>query len=221
MPDLLLELFSEEIPARMQAQATADLKRLVTDALVERGLTYEGAQSFATPRRLALHVVGLPARQPDTREERKGPRVGAPESAVQGFLKSAGLSSIEAATVTHDPKKGDFYTAVMERPGQATPEVVGAVLPGIVKTFPWPKSMRWGAGSRAPEPLRWVRPLHSILCTFGPETEEPEVVAFSVDGIAAGDTTRGHRFMGPEPFRVRRVDDYVPHLARAHVVVDP
>ena len=221
MPDLLLELFSEEIPARMQAQAAADLKRLVTDALVERGLVYEGAQSFATPRRLALHVVGLPARQPDTREERKGPRVGAPEGAIQGFLKAAGLSSIEAATVTHDAKKGDFYTAVIERPGQATPEVVAAVLPAIVKSFPWPKSMRWGAGSSAPEPLRWVRPLHSILCTFGPETEEPEVVPFSVDGIAAGDTTRGHRFMAPEPFRVRRFDDYVPHLERAKVVLDP
>ena len=221
MPDLLLELFSEEIPARMQAQAAADLKRLVTDALVDRGLTYEGAQSFATPRRLALHVVGLPARQPDTREERKGPRVGAPEGAIQGFLKSAGLRSLDEATVSRDPKKGDFYTAVIERPGEAAIAVIAAVLPGIVRSFPWPKSMRWGAGSSAPEPLRWVRPLHAILCTFGAETEEPEVVPFAVDGIAAGDVTRGHRFMAPEPFRVRRFDDYAPHLDKAKVVLDP
>ncbi|HEX4767862.1 MAG TPA: glycine--tRNA ligase subunit beta [Lichenihabitans sp.] len=220
MPDLLLELFSEEIPARMQAQAAADLKRLVTDALVERGLTYEGAQSFATPRRLALHIVGLPARQPDTREERKGPRVGAPEGAIQGFLKSAGLGSLDQATVSRDPKKGDFYTAVIERPGEAAIAVIAAMLPGIVKSFPWPKSMRWGLGSSAPEPLRWVRPLHSILCTFGAETEEPEVVRFAVDGIAAGDVTRGHRFMAPDPFKVRRFDDYAPHLDKARVVLD-
>ncbi len=220
MPDLLLELFSEEIPARMQAQAAADLKRLVTDALVERGLTYEGAQGFATPRRLALHVAGLPARQPDRREERKGPRVGAPETAVQGFLKSAGLGSIDEARIVDDPKKGSFYAAVIERPGQGTGEVVAAVLPGIVRAFPWPKSMRWGRASSSPEALRWVRPLQSILCTFGAETEEPEVVAFSVDGFVSGDVTRGHRFMAPESFRVKRFDDYVPSLERANVVLD-
>ncbi len=220
MPDLLLELFSEEIPARMQAQAAADLKRLVTDALVERGLTYEGAQGFATPRRLALHVAGLPARQPDTREERKGPRVGAPEGAIQGFLKSAGLGSIDEARIVEDPKKGNFYTAVIERPGQGTEDVIAALLPGIVRAFPWPKSMRWGRGSSSPEALRWVRPLQSILCTFGAETEEPEVVAFSVDGIVSGDVTRGHRFMAPESFRVKRFDDYVPSLERANVVLD-
>jgi len=220
MPDLLLELFSEEIPARMQAQAAADLKRLVTDALVERGLTYEGAQGFATPRRLALHVAGLPARQPDRREERKGPRVGAPEGAIQGFLKSAGLGSIDEARIVEDPKKGNFYAAVIARSGQGTGEVVAALLPGIVRAFPWPKSMRWGRGSSRPEALRWVRPLQSILCTFGAETEEPEVVAFSVDGIVAGDVTRGHRFMAPESFRVKRFDDYVPSLERANVVLD-
>lgn len=220
MPDLLLELFSEEIPARMQAQAAADLKRLVTNALVERGLTYEGAQGFATPRRLALHVAGLPARQPDTREDRKGPRVGAPEGAIQGFLKSAGLGSLGEARIVEDPKKGSFYAAVIERPGQGTEDVIAALLPGIVLGFPWPKSMRWGRGSSLAEALRWIRPLQSILCTFGAETEEPEVVAFSVDGIASGDVTRGHRFMAPEPFRVKRFDDYVPSLERAHVVLD-
>jgi len=163
MPDLLLELFSEEIPARMQKQAAEDLKRLVTHALVERGLTYEGAAAYATPRRLALQVVGLPARQPDVREERKGPRVGAPEAAIQGFLKSAGLASIDEATIEKDPKKGEFYVAVIERAGAETIAVLAEILPAIVKSFPWPKSMRWGAASMRPDALRWVRPLHSIL----------------------------------------------------------
>src|SRR3954468_171116 len=171
MPDLLLELFSEEIPARMQARAAADLKRLVTDALIERRLVYEGAAAFATPRRLALHVAGIPVRQPDTREEKKGPRVGAPEAAVQGFLKSAGLASIADATIVKDAKKGEFYTAVIERPGQTTLDVLGEILPAIIRAFPWPKSMRWGAPSTRPDSLRWVRPLHSIVATFGPETE--------------------------------------------------
>ena len=220
MPDLLLELFSEEIPARMQAQAATDLKRLVTDALVAGGLVYEGAQGFATPRRLALHIAGLPARQPDTREERKGPRVGAPEGAIQGFLKSAGLASIDQAKVMEDPKKGNFYAAVIEKPGQATQDVVAALMPGLIRGFPWPKSMRWGRGSDAPDALRWVRPLQSILCTFGAETEEPEIVGFSVGGIASGDMTRGHRFMAPAPFRVKRFDDYVPSLLRTRVVLD-
>ncbi len=159
MPDLLLELFSEEIPARMQRQAAADLKRLVTDALVARNLTYEGAQSFVTPRRLALHVVGLPAAQPDLREERKGPRVGAPQAAIDGFLKSAGLSRIEEAAIEKDPKKGEFYVAVIERPGRETKEAIAEILPAIVRSFPWPKSMRWGAASAKPDALRWVQAL--------------------------------------------------------------
>ena len=222
MPDLLLELFSEEIPARMQAQAADDLKRLVTEALTERGLSFEGAASFATPRRLALHVAALPARQPDLREEKKGPRVGAPEAAVQGFLKSAGLASISEAKIEVDPKKkGEFYVAVIERKGQETIDVLAEVLPSIVKRFPWPKSMRWGAASIRSESLRWVRPLHSILATFGPETEDPEIVPFSVDGIRAGNVTFGHRFMAPQAIRVRRFDDYAPALEKAKVVLDP
>jgi glycyl-tRNA synthetase beta chain len=221
MPDLLLELFSEEIPARMQARAAADLKRLVTDALIERRLVYEGAAAFATPRRLALHVAGIPVRQPDTREEKKGPRVGAPEAAVQGFLKSAGLASIADATIVKDAKKGEFYTAVIERPGQATLDVLGEILPAIIRAFPWPKSMRWGAPSTRPDSLRWVRPLHSIVATFGPETEEPDIVAFDIDGVTAGNITRGHRFLAPGAFKVRRFDDYVPALAKAKVVLDP
>jgi glycyl-tRNA synthetase beta chain len=220
MPDLLLELFSEEIPARMQAQAAADLKKLVTDKLVELGLLYEGAAAFATPRRLALHVAGLPARQPDTREERKGPRVGAPEQAVQGFLKAAGITSLDQAKIEKDPKgKGEFYVAVIA--GRPTIEVLAEILPAIVRGFPWPKSMRWGAASTRSDSLRWVRPLHSILATFGPETEEPEIVPFEVDGIKAGNTTRGHRFMAPGEFKVRRFDDYGPSLDKAKVVLDP
>ena len=221
MPDLLLELFSEEIPARMQKQAAEDLKRLVTDALVERGLVYEGAAAFATPRRLALHVAGLPARQPDVREEKKGPRVGAPDAAVQGFLRAAGLASLDQAKIEADPKgKGEFYVAVVEKAGAPTIDVLAQILPAIVRAFPWPKSMRWGAASTRTDSLRWVRPLHSIVATFGPETEDPEIVPFEVDGVRAGDVTRGHRFLAPAAFRVRRLDDYMAALEKAKVVLD-
>ncbi len=220
MPDLLLELFSEEIPARMQRRAAEDLKKLVTDRLVERGFVYEGAKAFATPRRLALHIAGLPVKGQDVREERKGPRVGAPEAAVQGFLKGAGLASLDQAKIESDPKKGEFYIAVIEKPGRTTPDVLAEILPQIVKSFPWPKSMRWGAASKDPGSLRWVRPLQSIVCTFGPETEDPEVVRFEVDGIASGDVTHGHRFLAPSAFRVKRFDDYAPALERAKVVLE-
>ena len=219
MPDLLLELFSEEIPARMQAQAAADLRKLVTDQLVDAGLVYDGAKAFVTPRRLALSVHGIPARQADLREEKKGPRVGAPENAIAGFLKAAGLKSIADAKIQSD-KKGDFYVAVIERPGRAALDVLGEILPDVVKRFPWPKSMRWGAQSKEPGALEWVRPLHSIVATFGPETEEPEIVPFAVDGIAAGNATRGHRFLAPAPFTVRRLDDYMDKLDKAKVVLD-
>jgi glycyl-tRNA synthetase beta chain len=221
MPDLLLELLSEEIPARMQARASEDLKKLVTDALVERGFLYEGAVAFATPRRLALHIAGLPAKGKDVREERKGPRVGAPDAALAGFLKSSGLASKEELSVQTDPKKGDFYVAVIERAGRPTPEVLAEILPAIIRDFPWPKSMRWGAASAEPGSVRWVRPLQSILCCFGSETETPEVVPFEVGGIASGDTTRGHRFLAPAEFRARRLDEYVEGLARAKVILDP
>ena len=215
MPDLLIELFSEEIPARMQARAAEDLRKLVTDKLVAAGLVYEGAKAFVTPRRLALTVQGIPARQPDVKEEKKGPRVGAPEGAIAGFLKGAGLSSISEAKVQPD-KKGDFYLAVIEKPGRAAIEVIGEIVPEVVRGFPWPKQMRWGSGR-----LTWVRPLHSIIATFGPETEEPETVKFSIDGIESGDTTQGHRFLAPQPFKVRRFDDYVQKLENAKVVLDP
>src|ERR1700675_4246371 len=221
MPDLLLELFSEEIPARMQAKAVDDLRRMVTDKLVAEGLVYEGAKAFATPRRLTLTVHGIPVRQSYLKEERKGPRVGGPEAAIAGFLKATGLASLEEAKIQRDPKKGDFYLALIEKPGRATLDVLADMLPVIVRTFPWPKSMRWGERSARPGALQWVRPLHSIVATFGMETEEPEVVKFAVDSIEAGHTTYGHRFMAPAPISVRRFEDYQAKLHAARVVLEP
>jgi glycyl-tRNA synthetase beta chain len=215
MPDLLLEFLSEEIPARMQARAAADLRTIVTDRLVAVSLTYEGAKAFAGPRRLALSVYGVPARQPDIREEKKGPRVGAPDNAIAGFLKSTRLKSIKDAKVQPD-KKGDFYVAAIEKAGRPAVDVIAEMMPEVLRGFPWPKSMRWGNGK-----LNWVRPLHSIVATFGPETEEPDIVPFEVDGIKSGDETRGHRFMAPDVIKVRRFDDYVAKLHSANVVLDP
>src|SRR6185312_12508324 len=204
------------------------------------GLTYEGGKAFVTPRRLALSVHGVPARQPDIKDERKGPKVGAPEQAIAGFVRAAGLASIKDAKVQAD-KKGDFYVAVIEKPGRAAIAVIAEIIPEVVRAFPWPKSMRWGSPAvssmttvegkqlvtmsgtsmTAKVWLSWVRPLHSIVATFGPETEEPEIVPFEIGGIKAGDTTRGHRFMSPGPIKVRRFDDYVAKLEAAKVVLDP
>jgi glycyl-tRNA synthetase beta chain len=238
MSDLLFELFSEEIPARMQAQAAADLKKLVTDALVERGLTFEATASFVTPRRLALHIVGLPTRQPDQREEKKGPRFSAPLPAVQGFLKSVGISPTGFAHI-ETLKPGESvelpghtiglqgagnkaaYFSVRTINGRLTLDILAEILPNVIRTFPWPKSMRWGVHSADPNCLRWVRPLHSIVATFGPETEEPEIVPFEIGGIKAGNITYGHRFLAPQPIKVRRFDDYLPALDKAKVVLDP
>ena len=220
MPDLLLELFSEEIPARMQAKAADDLRRMVTDKLVAEGLVYEGAKAFATPRRLALTVHGIPARQPDLKEERKGPKIGAPDAAVQGFLRATGLKSLDEARIQSD-KKGDFYIALIEKPGRPAIDVLADILPVLIRTFPWPKSMRWGDRSARPGSLSWVRPLHAITATFGLETEEPDVVKFSIDGIETGQTTFGHRFMAPGAISVRRFEDYDAKLLAAKVVLDP
>jgi glycyl-tRNA synthetase beta chain len=220
MPDLLLELFSEEIPARMQAKAADDLRKMVTDKLVAEGLVYEGAKAFVTPRRLALTVHGIPVRQPDLKQERKGPKMGAPDAAVQGFLKATGLKSLDEAKIQRDPK-GDFYIALIEKPGRPAIDVIAEIIPLIIRTFPWPKQMRWGERSARNGALTWVRPLHSIIATFGPETEEPEIVKFDVAGIEAGQTTRGHRFMAPAEITVRRFDDYVSKLEAAKVVLDP
>jgi len=214
MPDLLLELFSEEIPARMQAKAADDLNKLVTDALVDAGLVYESAGAFVTPRRLTLSVTGIPATQPDTREERKGPRVGAPEKAVEGFLRGAGLTSIDDATIQTDPKKGDFYVAITEKKGESANKVIAEIIPAIISKFPWPKSMKWGNGN-----LRWVRPLHSVLCLLG-EGEDAQVIEFEIGDVTSGNTTKGHRFMAPDEFTVTGFEDYEAKLAKTHVILD-
>ena len=215
MPELLLELFSEEIPARLQRRAADDLKKLVTNALVDAGLVYEGAMAFVTPRRLALTVTGLPARSPDTREEKKGPKVGAPQQAIDGFLRGAGLDSIDQAKIESDPKKGDFYVALIEKPGADAVSLLAGILPKLLVDFPWAKSMRWGTGT-----FNWVRPLRAITATFGAENEEPVVIPFQSNELTSGQTTFGHRFLAPDAIRVRRFDDYVTALERAKVVLD-
>jgi glycyl-tRNA synthetase beta chain len=212
MPDLLIELFSEEIPARMQAKAADDLKSRVTNGLVEAGLTYAGAAAYATPRRLALRVDGLTERSPDVKEERKGPRTDAPEKAIEGFLRGAGVSREDL--IERDEKKGRVFYAVIEKPGRPAAEIVADVLEDTIRNFPWPKSMRWGAGS-----LRWVRPLHRIVCVLSRE-DGSEIVPLDVDGIVSGRTTEGHRFMAPGTIDVSGFDDYEAKLKRAHVVLD-
>ncbi len=212
MPDLLIELFSEEIPARMQVKAADDLKRLVTDGLVEAGLTYASAGAFSTPRRLCLTVEGLLAASPATREERKGPRTDAPEKALEGFLRSTGLTKDQLEA--RDDKKGQVWFAVIAREGRPAAEIVAEVLDATIRNFPWPKSMRWGSGA-----LRWVRPLHRILCILSDEAGA-EVVPLEIDGIAAGDKTEGHRFMAAKPFSVTSFEDYSAKLKRAHVMLD-
>ncbi|WP_373356200.1 glycine--tRNA ligase subunit beta [Pseudoroseicyclus sp. CXY001] len=213
MKELLIELFSEEIPARMQGKASEDLKKLMTDGLVEAGLTYASAAAFATPRRLALVVEGLSEASQERREERKGPKVGAPEQAVEGFLRSTGLSRDDLEV--RPDKKGEAYFATITTPGRPAAEIVAEVLETTIRNFPWPKSMRWGAGS-----LRWVRPLHRILCVLSDEGGT-EVVPFELDGIRAGDRTSGHRFMGPADFSVRDFEDYEAKLTSAHVILRP
>ncbi|MDO5530000.1 MAG: glycine--tRNA ligase subunit beta [Paracoccus sp. (in: a-proteobacteria)] len=212
MPELLIELFSEEIPARMQARARDDLRRLMTDALVEAGLSYRSAGAFSTPRRLALSVEGLDAASKPVREERKGPRADAPEKAIEGFLRSTGLSRDQLEL--RDEKKGQVYFAVIERPGRPAAEIVAEALGPVIRDFPWPKSMRWGSGR-----LRWVRPLHSIIAILSDEGGA-EIVPFEIEGIKAGDQTRGHRFMAPDAFSVTGFDDYRAKLRRAKVMLD-
>ena len=213
MPDLLIELLSEEIPARMQARARTDLKRLVTDGLVEAGLTYASAGVFSTPRRLTLTIEGLTPHSPTTREQRKGPRLDAPEKALEGFLRSTGLAREQLEV--RDDKKGQVWFASIEKPGRPAAGIVAEVLDATIRDFPWPKSMRWGAGS-----LRWVRPLHSILCLLSDDSGAT-VVPFEIEGITAGNTTRGHRFMAPDAFAVTGFDDYAAKLRRARVMLDP
>ncbi|KXF89798.1 glycine--tRNA ligase subunit beta [Phaeobacter inhibens] len=213
MPDLLIELFSEEIPARMQARAAEDLKKRMTDGLVEVGLTYAGARALSTPRRLTLAMEGLLEHSPTVREERKGPKVGAPDKAIEGFLRGAGLTRDQLEE--RDTPKGAVYFALIEKPGRPAAEIIAEVLEDTIRNFPWSKSMRWGAGS-----LRWVRPLQSIVCLLSKE-DGAEVVPLDIDGIASGNTTYGHRFMAPDQITVTGFDDYAAKLKRAHVVLDP
>jgi glycyl-tRNA synthetase beta chain len=208
MSELLLELFSEEIPARMQVRAAEDLKRLVLEGLASTGLAVGAAMSFSTPRRLTLVVKDVAARSPAISDERKGPRVGAPEAAIAGFLKSAGLASIGEAEVVSD-KKGDYYVAKIEKPGRAAAEIIAEVVPAVLEKFPWPKSQRWGS-----RPEAWVRPLHGILCLLG-----GRVVPFAWAGVEASNTTRGHRFHGNAPFTVTSFEDYGTKLKEAKVLL--
>lgn len=210
MSELLIELFSEEIPARMQVRAAEDLARLVVDGLKTRGLAVGNARSFSTPRRLTLVIDDVPAQSPASSEEKKGPRIGAPEQAVQGFLKSAGLAAISEAIIIKDEKKGDYYIAKIEKPGRDAADLVAETVADVASKFPWPKSMRWGAS-----PFQWVRPLQSVLCILG-----GKVVPFEIAGLTAGATTRGHRFLGPETFTVKNFADYEVKLKARHVVLD-
>ncbi|WP_375201098.1 glycine--tRNA ligase subunit beta [Hyphococcus sp.] len=209
MSELLLELFSEEIPARMQGKAAADLEKAVNKALMDAGFMPEGVKGFAGPRRLTLVAAGVPARQPDRREEKKGPRVGAPDRAVEGFLKSAGLTSLDQCEQRED-KKGAYWVAVIDQKGRDTAELIAEFMPQILRGFSWPKSMRWGDGD-----LRWVRPLHSILCVF-----DGEVVNFEIDGIKSSDKTQGHRFMAPDVIQARSFEAYAEALKKAKVILD-
>ena len=211
MSELLIELFSEEIPARMQVRASEDLKRLVGEGLTAAGLTIATARAFSTPRRLALVIDGLPAMSPAISDERKGPRVGAPEQAIAGFLKAAGIASITEAEIIKDDKKGDYYVARIDKPGRKAADIVAELIPAVLAKFPWPKSMRWGTGT-----FQWVRPLQSIICLL-----DGKVVPFEIAGIASGHTTRGHRFHGNTSFKVKSFDDYVTQLTAHKVMLDP
>jgi glycyl-tRNA synthetase beta chain len=211
MSELLIELFSEEIPARMQVRASEELKRLVTDGLTAAGLTFTTARAYSTPRRLALVIDGLPAMSPAISEERKGPRVGAPEQALAGFLKSAGLAAITDAEIVKDDKKGDHYVARINKPGRKAADIAAELIPTVLAKFPWPKSMRWRSGT-----FQWVRPLHSIICLL-----DDKVVPFEIASIASSNTTRGHRFHGNSPFKVKSFDDYVSQLTAHKVMLDP
>ncbi len=210
MSELLLEIFCEEIPSGMQARAGIELQRLVGDGLKEAGLEFKTARNFAGARRLTLVIEGLPDKSPDVSDERKGPRVGSPDKAIEGFLRAVGLKSADEAKIVTDEKKGNYYVAIIEKPGRETSDVLAELIPAVIRQFPWPKSQRWGAGK-----LRWVRPLHSILCLLG-----GKVVAFDVDGITSGNETLGHRFLNEGAITVSNFDDYEKRLRDAHVILD-
>ncbi|MGJ3233231.1 MAG: glycine--tRNA ligase subunit beta [Oceanicaulis sp.] len=210
MSEFLLEFFCEEIPARMQARAEADLERLLTAKLKEAGLAWESLETFSGPRRIGLVMTGLPEKTEDVREERKGPRTDAPEKAIEGFLRGAGLSSVDQCKV-EEGKKGAFYVAVIEKPGRATAEVIAEAIPEVAKSFPWPKSMKFGEGERT---QRWVRPLQRILALLNGDIVEAEVF-----GVKASNVTEGHRIHGSGPFEVSGWQDYCAKLAENGVVL--
>ncbi|WP_142415792.1 glycine--tRNA ligase subunit beta [Bartonella massiliensis] len=221
MSDLLLELFSEEIPARMQRKAAADLKKAVTDQLIDAGLTYKAAREYWTPRRLTLDIRGLSIRSKDIHEERKGPSTKSPQQAIDGFLRATGLNDISEAHIGHDDKKGDFYIAKIVKKGRTAEEIIADILPNIIRNFPWPKSMRWGKDSAKSGALKWIRPLQNILCIFGPEIGETHVIPFTIGSLKSNNLTYGHRFLSDgKPFQVRRFDDYVTQLETHKVILD-
>ncbi|WP_336278938.1 glycine--tRNA ligase subunit beta [Bartonella sp. CB175] len=221
MSDLLLELFSEEIPSHMQSKAAADLKRYVTDKLITAGLTYKAAREYWTPRRLTLDVRGLPIRSKDIHEERKGPNVKSPQHVIDGFLRATGLNNISEADIAHNSKNGDFYIAKIIKKGRSVEEIIADILPDIICNFPWPKSMRWGKDSEKSGALKWIRPLQNILCVFGPEIGETHVVPFTIGSLKSNNITYGHRFLSDrEPIHVRRFDDYITQLEAHKVILD-
>ena len=213
MPDLLIELLSEEIPARMQRRASLDFEKLLTDGISELGLSYESSAAFTTPRRLVLVLENVSNKSLSRSEERRGPRTDAPEKAIQGFLKSTGfdLSQLEV----RQEKKGEFYYATFQTKGREAAEVISVVLEKIIRNFPWPKSMRWGETS-----LKWVRPLHSIVCILY-DDDDSKIVDINIEGISSGDKTYGHRFMGSGEFSVTSFEDYAAKLKKNYVVLDP
>ncbi|MCF6302898.1 MAG: glycine--tRNA ligase subunit beta, partial [Devosiaceae bacterium] len=215
MPELLFEIFCEEIPARLQRRAAADLKKLLGEALLDNGLSYGSIAAFATPRRLCVTATDIPARSPDTKETKKGPRVGVPEKALAGFLRGAGLSSVEEAQIHSDPKKGEYYVAIIENKGAPAQKILAKILPAIIQNFPWGKPMSWGEGK-----LKWVRPIRSIVASFGVPNEDPEIINFEIGELKSGQTSFGHRFLAPAPFVAKRFDDYVQALEQAWVVLD-
>ncbi|WP_341760531.1 glycine--tRNA ligase subunit beta [Candidatus Endowatersipora endosymbiont of Watersipora subatra] len=220
MPDLLLELFSEEIPARMQRKAALDLKNLITETLVDSRITYGIAKEYWTPRRLTLYIRNLANYSSYFKTEQRGPRTNSPEQVISGFLRRAGLESIDQAEIRREPQKGDFYVAIVERPIRATEEMIAEIIPNIIQTFPWSKSMRWGPQSANLNSLRWVRPLQSILCTLSYELEKPIVIEFEVGGIISSNITYGHRFHASHPIKIENFDDYVVSLEKTRVILD-
>ncbi|MDD9329618.1 MAG: glycine--tRNA ligase subunit beta, partial [Bartonella sp.] len=221
MSDLLLELFSEEIPAQMQRKAASDLKKCVTDKLMNAGLTYKATCEYWTPRRLTLNILGLSKSSPDVHEERKGPNVQSPQQVIDAFLRATGLNDISKVHIAHDDKKGNFYIAKTTKKGRLAEEIIADILPDIIYNFPWPKSMRWGQESAKNGSLKWIRSLQNILCVFGSAMGETKIIPFTVGSLKSNNLTYGHRFLSNgKPIQIRRFDDYVSQLENHKVILD-